>query len=169
MAPAGPDSPPNADATRLMVAVLAAASPWEVPLLALLVAGPPSEAPLPLELPPVSRPLSPPAASSDARKEAPLPVPGSTNANSRNITSGQNAPTTTSTVPTTASPTAAWVDSPAPASTPSVSSFPIPRTKAAKGAIICAEMNHRRHFQNQARVPSDSSPAAEIGEVAIRI
>ena len=45
--------------------------------------------------------------------------------------------------------------------------MPIPKINADSGAIINAAKNQRSAFQNQARVPSATSPAAEIGEVAM--
>lgn len=114
-------------------------------------------------------PDMPPASDHDCRSAAPDAVPGSTNASSRNSTSGDVAPIATISAPTTALPTAAAVLSPLPLITPLDTCTPIPSTSADVGPISRLLMNHRKDFQNHALVDSASSPAAVIGEVATRI
>jgi hypothetical protein len=158
--------PPSIAAKRPEDWASAAASPPDRPSPPLRAA-----APLPTGCPPPPdrTPDSPPASFHDWRSAAPDAVPGSTNASSRNSTSGQTAPIAIMTAPTIAIPAAWAVESPFPATTPAESWTPIPRTSEAIGEMSRQEMNQRRLFQNQLLVLSLSSPPAEIGAVAARM
>src|SRR5665811_2257103 len=137
---------------------------------------PPASCAVPAELPapgppplPPSRDATPPEAANEDRTAAPEEVPGSTNANIRNTTSGHTAPIRISMADTSAMPTAAAFLSPLPETTPWLILTPMPSTRAASGEISEAEMNQRQDFQNQVRPISAVSPAAEIAEVVAKI
>ena len=92
---------------------------------------------------------------------APEGVPGSTKASSLNSASGATTLTRISITAGSAVPIAFCVPSARCAATPLAICTPMPSTITISTGVNAAAWNHRRLFQNQERVASATSPAAD--------
>ena len=101
------------------------------------------------------------------RNDAPLGVPGSTKARSLNRDSGATTLIRIVITAGSAVPNALAVSSARWAATPLANCTPMPSTITISTGVNAAAWNHRRLFQNQERVKSETSPAAESGPVAV--
>ena len=102
------------------------------------------------------------------RNDAPLGVPGSTKARSLNSASGATTLIRIVITAGSAVPKALAVSSARWAATPLANCTPMPSTITISTGVNAAAWNQRSDFQNQERVKSETSPAAESGPVAAR-
>ena len=109
--------------------------------------------------PPPPAPIEPSTDDAHTRDADPAPVPGSTNASSRNSANGHNS--AISKIPTPAS------RPPNPCGLASVDT-PITNTSASAGFITIAAMIQRSDRQNHDTVVCATNPAAVTGIVATR-
>ena len=164
--PTVPRNPPADCAKRALVASSPVDSPPARPVLSVWDA---AELPPPVGLAPPSRPCTPPTADIPWRIAAPELVPGSTNASSLNSANGATVETRSSITAGTAVPIAADKDAECWVTTAVLSLAPTPITRAISGGVSAAAWVQRTLFQNQDWPTCETSPAAAIGAVAVRI
>ena len=101
------------------------------------------------------------------RNDAPQGVPGSTKARSLNSDSGATTLIRIVMTAGSAVPKVFAVSSARWAATPLANCTPMPSTVIIRTGVNAAACSHRRLFQNQDRVKSETRPAAERGPVAV--